>query len=88
MVLPIGLSVIDLLIKKTHIEAKQQKYFALSMMLAIAYSANIGGIATIVGTPPNVVFVGFIKENYDIEISFFKLDDCRFTFLYYFTFYC
>ncbi len=70
MMLPIGLSVIDLLIKRTHIEAKQQKYFALSMMLAIAYSANIGGIATIVGTPPNVVFVGFIKENYDIEISF------------------
>ena len=39
-------------------------------MLGIAYSANIGGMATIIGTPPNVVFVGYAKEILGYEIDF------------------
>jgi sodium-dependent dicarboxylate transporter 2/3/5 len=39
-------------------------------MLAIAYSANIGGTMTLIGTPPNIVFAGFLLERYQIEISF------------------
>jgi len=38
--------------------------------LAIAYSASIGGIATLFGTPPNLVFAGVVKELYNVEISF------------------
>jgi sodium-dependent dicarboxylate transporter 2/3/5 len=43
-------------------------------MLGIAYSASIGGIATIIGTPPNVVFVGILKANFPAapEISFIQ----------------
>ena len=46
--------------------------FALALMLAIAYAAGIGGIATIIGTPPNVVFLGILKSNFPAapEISF------------------
>ena len=41
-------------------------------MLAIAYAASIGGMATIIGTPPNVVMVGFMKRYYDFDVSFYK----------------
>ena len=36
----------------------------------IAYAASIGGMSTLVGTAPNIIFVGFIQETYGIEISF------------------
>jgi solute carrier family 13 (sodium-dependent dicarboxylate transporter), member 2/3/5 len=44
--------------------------FATSLMLGIAYAASIGGIATLIGTPPNVVFAGVIEQTYGLRISF------------------
>jgi sodium-dependent dicarboxylate transporter 2/3/5 len=41
-------------------------------MLGVAYSASAGGIATLIGTPPNLIFAGFVQENFNIEISFFQ----------------
>ncbi len=41
-------------------------------MLAIAYSASIGGIATLIGTPPNLVLAGIVQKLYGIEITFFE----------------
>jgi sodium-dependent dicarboxylate transporter 2/3/5 len=41
-------------------------------MLGIAFSANAGGIATVIGTPPNSVLIGFLENEYNTEISFFK----------------
>ncbi|MBY0432778.1 MAG: DASS family sodium-coupled anion symporter, partial [Cyclobacteriaceae bacterium] len=48
------------------------KKFATGLMLAIAYAASIGGMATIIGTPPNVVMVGFMKRYYNLDVSFTK----------------
>ncbi|MEY2811748.1 MAG: hypothetical protein RI991_743, partial [Bacteroidota bacterium] len=45
-------------------------HFAVSMMLAIAYASNFGGIATIIGTPPNVAYVSYISKQLNNEISF------------------
>ncbi len=71
MMLPIALSVVDILFTQQEGSASiSTKAFALTLMLGIAYAANIGGTATIVGTPPNVVFAGFISETYGVEISF------------------
>jgi len=39
-------------------------------MLAIAYSASIGGMATLIGTPPNLVLAGVVQETYGVEITF------------------
>lgn len=62
MMLPIGMSVIALLNDKFE-DKKSAKNFALTLMLGIAYAANIGGIATIIGTPPNGVLVGIVSES-------------------------
>jgi len=72
VMLPIALSVIKLLINDEDGFTKNDQNFALSIMLGIAFSANIGGMATIVGTPPNMVMVGVMKDQYDIDIGFFN----------------
>lgn len=70
VMLPIALSVISLLINDDDGFTKNDKNFALALVLGIAYSANVGGIATIIGTPPNTVMVGFMEQEYQSNISF------------------
>jgi len=72
VMLPIGLSVIELLKKDANGFTKGDKNFALALMLGIAYAANVGGIATIIGTPPNTVMVGFMEQQYQADISFIQ----------------
>ncbi len=72
VMLPIALSVINLLINDDDGFTKKDKNFALSVMLGIAFSANAGGIATVIGTPPNSVLIGLLENEYNMEISFLK----------------
>ena len=72
VMLPIALSVISLLIDDEDGFTKDDQNFALAVMLGIAFSANAGGIATVIGTPPNSVLIGFLENEYNIEISFLK----------------
>ncbi|MDZ7701188.1 MAG: DASS family sodium-coupled anion symporter [Halobacteriales archaeon] len=44
--------------------------FGLALMLGIAYSASIGGLATLIGSPPNAVFAGVAEARLDVQISF------------------
>jgi sodium-dependent dicarboxylate transporter 2/3/5 len=70
VMLPIVASVINLLINDEDGFSKNDRNFALSIMLGIAYAANVGGVATIIGTPPNTVIVGFMENEYGVSISF------------------
>ncbi len=72
VMLPIALSVIQLLINDEDGYTPNDQNFALSIMLGIAFAANIGGTATVIGTPPNSVLVGFLENEYQMEISFLK----------------
>ncbi|NNF18937.1 MAG: DASS family sodium-coupled anion symporter [Flavobacteriaceae bacterium] len=72
VMLPIALSVIKLLINDADGFTKDDQNFALSVMLGIAFSANAGGIATVIGTPPNSVLIGLLENEYNIQISFLK----------------
>ena len=65
MLLPIAIQVC----KELKVENTQ---FEILLLLSIAYSASIGGMSTIIGTAPNVFFVGFMHENFDIQISFLE----------------
>ncbi len=71
MMLPIGLSLIDL--AETRMEEVGEpapRHFGLVLVLSIAYACNIGGVGTLVGTPPNAFLAGFMLETYDVEIGF------------------
>lgn len=72
MMLPIGLAIISQLKDNPATQEDENVIFGKALMLAIAYSASIGGIATLIGTPPNLVFAGIVQEIYQIEISFSK----------------
>ncbi|MFT4760292.1 MAG: sodium-dependent dicarboxylate transporter 2/3/5 [Paraglaciecola sp.] len=72
VMLPIAVSVIGLLIDDKDGFTKNDKNFALSIMLGIAFSANIGGTATLIGTPPNSVMLAFLNKTYQTDIGFFQ----------------
>lgn len=69
MMLPIAASVISVVVTKNE-HSPHLRYFAVSMMLAIAYAANFGGVATIIGTPPNVAYASFVSKQLNNDISF------------------
>lgn len=72
VMLPIAMSVIKLLIHDIDGFTKKDRNFAVSVLLGIAFSANAGGIATVIGTPPNSILIGLLENEYQIEISFLK----------------
>jgi sodium-dependent dicarboxylate transporter 2/3/5 len=70
MLLPIGLAVCSVVSNTIPGLTKREiTYFDTSLMLGIAYAATIGGMSTLVGTAPNIVFSAFMQETYGIEIS-------------------
>lgn len=80
MMLPIGMSVLILVsqampglgkqVKNEQGEIIVKSNFATALMLGIAYSASIASLSTIIATPPNVLLVGYLEENFDITIGF------------------
>lgn len=70
MMLPIGLSVIGMLSRGDSESKVERERFATALLLGIAYAASIGGIATLIGTPPNALLAAFLQDNYNIHIGF------------------
>lgn len=71
MMLPIALSLIELVEKNPEDEnGELETNFAIVLLLSLAYACNIGGIATLIGTPPNALMAGFMLDNYDVDIGF------------------
>lgn len=67
MMLPIGMAIVS---EFERSNGKDSKYMGKALMLAIAYSASIGGFATLIGTPPNLVLAGILEETYAVKITF------------------
>jgi len=72
MVLPMAISIVKQLKDNPETPEDENKVFSKLLMLAIAYAASIGGIATLIGTPPNLVFAGFVQKTYGVDISFWQ----------------
>lgn len=76
MMVPIGLAVITQVTGKSSKEilsgstGKFEMNFAKGLMLGVAYAASIGGVATIIGTPPNTIMVGMMDSLYGQQITF------------------
>jgi solute carrier family 13 (sodium-dependent dicarboxylate transporter), member 2/3/5 len=69
MMLPIGMAVISQLVSLNS-GSKEMENVGKALMLGIAYSASIGGLATLIGTPTNIIFAAIVNEMYGYEITF------------------
>jgi len=72
MMLPVGVSVLELAESRAGSSWSREgrRGFALALLLGIAYGASIGGVATPIGTPPNLFLLSFLSSEYGREISF------------------
>jgi len=66
VMLPIAMSVISL----QRDAGEGESNFALCLLLGVAYAASIGGVATIVGTPPNLFTASFLEKELGVQVSF------------------
>jgi solute carrier family 13 (sodium-dependent dicarboxylate transporter), member 2/3/5 len=74
MMLPIGVSILALVSSQLQDEGRslddpEWAPFGTALMLAIAYSASIGSVATIIGTPPNGIVVGYLGQQ-GVDVGF------------------
>ncbi len=72
MILPVGMAIVAQLRDNPATIENENLIFGKALMLCIAYSASIGGMATLIGTPPNLVLAGVVQETYGIELTFSK----------------
>ena len=71
MLLPIALSVVTVISEKVvGLSEKQINHFQAAMLLSLAYGATIGGLATLIGTPPNALLAAYLSANHDIDLGF------------------
>ncbi len=71
MLTPIALSVAAVIQKNVpNISREQGREFEIALLLGLAFSATIGGMATLIGTPPNALLAAFLEENYSIQVGF------------------
>jgi len=65
MMLPMAVDVIEAM-PVSHRESR----FSALLMLSVAYAANIGGVGTLIGSPPNTQMASILAENFHIQVSF------------------
>ncbi len=75
MLLPLVLAVVELVLKDKKTgrlkQTPEAKNFATALLLGVCYAVSIGGVGTLIGTPPNMFFKGYFEKQYGISIDFF-----------------
>jgi len=69
LMLPVAVSIIAM-VETGRCAAEDVRRFALTLLLGLAYAASIGGVGTLIGTPPNALLAGYLGERHGIDISF------------------
>jgi sodium-dependent dicarboxylate transporter 2/3/5 len=74
MMLPLALSIVAVVgaerVDGADARAARNTPFAVALLLGLAYASSIGGLGTLIGTPPNALLAGFMSETYGVTIGF------------------
>ncbi len=69
LMLPVAVSIIAI-VEEADVPGNGVRNFALALLLGLAYAASIGGVGTLIGTPPNALLAGYLLESHGIDLSF------------------
>ena len=72
MMVPIALAVLKV-VRSTREDLpidRAEHNFGVCVLLAVAYGASLGGVLTLIGTPPNGIFARFVEQTYNVPVSF------------------
>lgn len=72
MMLPLTAAVLVLADGDQNVNAEKRGNLAIALLLGVAYASSIGGVGTLIGTPPNALLAGFMAESYGIQIGFVR----------------
>lgn len=70
MMLPIAVSLITVVVPEGTLRGRDAINFAAAMMLGVAYAASIGGMSTLIGSPPNALAASYLGQTFDVQVSF------------------
>lgn len=70
MMLPIATSLVAVVLPSDKDHGRDGANFAAAMLLGVAYAASIGGMATLIGTPPNALTASYLGQAFDIKVTF------------------
>jgi sodium-dependent dicarboxylate transporter 2/3/5 len=70
MMLPIAISLIIVVLPPGQGHGRDGSNFATAMMLGVAYAASIGGMGTLIGSPPNALAASYLGQTFNVEVSF------------------
>jgi sodium-dependent dicarboxylate transporter 2/3/5 len=70
MMLPIAISLIVAVLPPERIHGRDGTNFAAAMTLGVAYAASIGGMGTLIGSPPNALAAGYLSQTFKVELGF------------------
>jgi solute carrier family 13 (sodium-dependent dicarboxylate transporter), member 2/3/5 len=70
MMLPVAVSVLALYDAKSGMDETSRGNLGLVLLLSVAYGASIGGLGTLIGTPPNALLAAYLAREHGIQIGF------------------
>jgi sodium-dependent dicarboxylate transporter 2/3/5 len=70
MMLPIALSLVLVVLPQSGATDRNGTNFAAAMVLGVAYASSIGGMATLIGSPPNALAASYLDQSFNIEVTF------------------
>lgn len=70
MMLPLTAAVLVLADSDQNVSPTHRANLATALLLGVAYASSIGGMGTLIGTPPNALLAGFLSESYGIKVGF------------------
>jgi sodium-dependent dicarboxylate transporter 2/3/5 len=70
MMLPIAVSLILVVAAPGKSQGRDVRNFAAALTLGVAYAASIGGMGTLIGTPPNALAASYLAQTFNVQVSF------------------
>ena len=67
MMMPMAMAIIHALPEKDH-----KSKFAMFLLLSVAYAASIGGVGTLIGSPPNTQMASILENTFHVKVDFFQ----------------